>query len=125
TGALLQAGMIVSGDEIAPAFNRIPNFPQAAFYLNLKDLPREVSAVHPSVCAVRRDTYDELGDVRGDLPQAATIADLCIAAWEQDYRNVYAPAARVAVAAEELPATNPRGSWQWQSFRDPYWNPNL
>jgi len=122
---VLQAGMIVRDGEIAPAFSGIPNLPHSNFYLNLKDLPHEVGAVHPSVCAIRRDTFEELGGLQADYSPVAAIADLCVTAWEQDYRAVYVPGARMTVETDFIPSETPPASWQWGSFCDPYWNPNL
>lgn len=126
-GSILQAGIII-GDAGQPhyAYAGLSPFPQPNFYLNLKDLPREVSGVHSGCCAFRRDVWRHLGGIRADLPPSLAIHDLCLRAGKAGFDVVYTPLARFksAVALPVLPDVY-RYDWPWKNFIDPFWNPNL
>jgi O-antigen biosynthesis protein len=126
-GSILQAGIII-GDEGQPryAYAGLSPFPHPNFYLNLKDLPREVSAVHSGCCVFRRDVWQHLGGIRADLPPSLAIHDLCLRAGKAGFDVVYMPLARFksTVALPVLPDVA-RYDWPWKKFSDPFWNPNL
>jgi O-antigen biosynthesis protein len=127
TGHLLQAGIVI-GDQGQPryAYAGLPPFPQRNFYLNLKDLPREVSAVHAGCCAVRREVWQDLGGLRPDLPLALGMHDLCLRAGAAGYDVFYTPLARFDSHGPLPIVPNVANyTWAWTDFNDPFWNPNL
>ena len=127
-GVVLQAGLLIgTGGQPRYAYAGLPTWPQRNFYLNLKDLVHEVSAVAPSGCATRRETWRSLGGWRGDLPPALALADLCLRAQAANFQtNLLSPLARFS-RAEPLPPLPDVANydWPWRNYRDPFWNPNL
>lgn len=126
-GELLQAGIVIGdGGQPSYAYAGLAPFPQRNFYLNLKDLAREVSAVHAGCCAVRRDVWHRLGGLRADLPPSLGIHDLCLRAGRAGFDVVYAPLAGFE-SRGSLPTVPAVGGydWAWTDFCDPFWNPNL
>jgi O-antigen biosynthesis protein len=126
-GAVLQAALTI-GDRGQPAYayaGLLP-VPQPNFYLNLKDLPREVSAVHAGCCAMARSTWRELGGWCGTLPPPLAMVDLCLRSLERGHDIVYAPLA-LYHSRRDLPRMPlvDRYDWAWQSYVDAFWNPNL
>jgi len=126
-GEVLQAGLAI-GDRGQPAYAYagLRPLPQPNFYLNLKDLPHEVSATYSGCCAMRRATWQELGGWRADLPPPLAIADLCLRALDRGHDVVYTPIAQFQ-SERALPAL-PRVEqydWTWHTYNDPFWNPNL
>lgn len=125
--AVLQAGLII-GDGGQPEYAHagLRPVPQPVFYLNLKDLPREVSAVHVGCCAVRPATWRDLAGWRSALPPSLAMTDLCLRALDRGQGVVYTPLARFR--SERVLPVLPRVhqyDWTWQTFSDPFWNPNL
>ncbi len=127
-GTVAQAGVVIgSGGQPRYAYAGIGTLPVRDFYLNLKDLAREVSAVALGACAMRRATWEELGGWSGDLPPTLALADLCLRASEEaGYATVFTPLARFTRRAP-LPAFPDVADhdWPWRDFADPFWNPNL
>lgn len=127
-GVVAQAGVIIgAGGQPRHAYARIATLPTRDFYLNLKDLAREVSATSLGASAIRRATWDELGGWRDDLPPALAWVDLCLRASEQKgYAIIFTPLARFdrRVALPALPSVGGL-VWPWRGFDDPFWNPNF
>ncbi len=127
TGTILQAG-IAFGTNGQPfyAYAGSSPFPQRNFYLNLKDIPREVSAGHLGSSAMPRALWQALGGWSSQLPVQLAWYDLCLRVLEAGYDNVYAPAARFETARPLPPIlTVTDHAWNWHTFGDPFWNPNL
>ena len=127
-GAVAQAGVIIgAGGQPRHAYAGIATLPTRDFYLNLKDLAREVSATTLGAAAIRRTTWAELGGWRVDLPPALAWVDLCLRASEKaGYAVIFTPLARFDRRAA-LPALPSVGGvdWPWRDFEDPFWNPNF
>jgi GT2 family glycosyltransferase len=126
-GELLQAGVVIGdGGQPSYAYAGLAPFPQRNFYLNLKDLAREVSAVPVGCCAVRRDVWQRLGGLRADLPPSLGMPDLCLRAGQAGYDVIYTPLASFESRGPlpMLPSVADY-DWSWTDFRDPFWNPNL
>ena len=127
-GAVAQAGIVIgSGGQPRHAFAGIATLPTRDFYLNLKDLAREVSATTLGASALRRATWDELGGWRDDLPHALAWVDLCLRASERaSYAVIFTPLARFdrRAALPALPSVAAL-DWPWRDFDDPFWNPNF
>ena len=138
-GAAIAGGMTLVGDDIGQAglvlgergqphyaFAGLRTLPYRSFYLNLKDLPREVSAVWVGCAAMRRDDFIRLGGWDPALPPLLAMADLCLRAWEAGESVVYTPLARFC-RREPLPALPPVEShaWRWHVSADPLSNSNL
>jgi hypothetical protein len=127
-GVVLHAGLIFgAGGQPRYAYAGLPTLPQRNFYLNLKDLVHEVSAVALGGCATRRETWRALGGWRGDLPLALAMADLCLRAQTTNCQtNLLTPLARFSRAAPLPPLPDVANyAWPWRDYRDPFWNPNL
>jgi len=127
-GIIQQSGLIISaGGQPRHAFAGLPDLPQRNFYLNLKDLAREVSAVAVGGCALRRETWQALGGWRPDLPPALALADLCLRSSEQYSRmTLLSPLARFMRPDPLAPIpTVADHAWPWREYHDPFWNPNL
>lgn len=126
-GMVLQAGVTL-GDGGQPLYSyaQLPMFPQLSFYLNLKDLPREVSAVSIACSAMRAETWKALSGWNTELPTSLAMCDLSLRALSRGYRNVYMPVATFQRTGRlpALPAITP-ANWPWIDFQDPYSNPNL
>lgn len=126
-GTVMQAGLTL-GPSGQPhyAYHGISNLPQPNFYLNLKDLPHEVSAITPACAMVRREVWEALGGWREDLPPVLALCDLCLRASQQGFVSVYTPLARFD-RVWPLPAIPSVGDhpWPWTDYADPYGNPNL
>ncbi|HEX6509585.1 MAG TPA: hypothetical protein VF221_18305, partial [Chloroflexota bacterium] len=127
TGDVLQAGLAIGQDgQPFYMYDGLPPFPLRNFYLNLKDLPREVSVGHAGCSAMRRAVWDALGGWSRDLPLPLTWWDLCLRALEAGYENVYTPLAQFEARAPLPPIPSVAAhDWPWRHFRDPFWNPNL
>ncbi len=126
-GEILQAGIAFTPEgQPFYAFMGASVFPQRNFYLNLKDLPREVSATSQGCSALRRSTWDVMGGWSCALPAGLALYDLCLRALAAGYTNIYTPSARF-VTDRRLPAipTVTDWPWPWINFSDPFWNPNL
>ncbi|GAC1507320.1 MAG: hypothetical protein NVS2B16_02380 [Chloroflexota bacterium] len=126
-GAILQAGITIgNGGQPAYAYSGLLPVPQPNFYLNLKDLPHEVSAVHVGCCAMLRSTWQALNGWNEALPASLAMVDLCLRSLEYGYDNVYTPLAvyRSRQPLPPLPQVE-RYDWAWQGYVDPFWNPNL
>ncbi len=127
-GAVAQAGVII-GAEGQPryAYAGIATLPLRDFYLNLKDLAREVSAVALGVCAMRRATWDELGGWHGALPPPLALIDLCLRASEEaGYAVIFTPLARATRRQPLAALPSVAGhDWRWRDHDDPFWNPNF
>ena len=126
-GTVLQAGMtIAGGGQPVYSYAGLSMLPQPNFYLNLKDLPREVSAVYVGCCAMRRDTWRRLGGWDSDLPPTLAMCDLCLRAARQDYSVIYTPLARFRRRRQLDPVPSVGGiPWDWRGYEDPFWNPNM
>lgn len=127
-GVILQAGVIVgSGGQPRHAYADLPALPQFDnVYLHLKDLAREVSAVAPGGCALRREVWRQLDGWRADLPPALALTDLCLRALERGYSNLFTPLARFSRATPLPPFPSVADyAWPWHGYDDPFWNPNL
>lgn len=127
-GAVAQAGIII-GEAGQPryAYAGIGTLPMRDFYLNLKDLAREVSAVALGACAMRRTTWDTLCGWRTDLPPTLALTDLCLRASEEaGYAAIFTPLARFTRRHPLPPLPSVAGyRWRWQGYSDPFWNPNF
>ena len=127
-GAVAQAGIVIgAGGQPRHAYAGIATLPTRDFYLNLKDLAREVSATALGASAIRRATWAELGGWRDDLPPALAWVDLCLRASESaGYAIIFTPLARFdrRAALPALPEVTGM-DWPWQGFADPFWNPNF
>lgn len=127
-GAVAQAGIVIgAGGQPRHAFAGIATLPTRDFYLNLKDLAREVSATALGASAIRRATWDELGGWRDDLPPELAWVDLCLRASEEaGYAVIFTPLARFdrRGALPALPSIADV-DWPWRDFDDPFWNPNF
>ncbi|HET8626078.1 MAG TPA: glycosyltransferase [Thermomicrobiales bacterium] len=126
-GRILQGGIVLGdGGQPAYAFAGLPTLPQHSFYLNLKDLAREVSAVHGGCAALRRETWRDLGGLAPDLPPSLAWIDLCLRAGQRGARIIFAPqAASVAGGALPLLPDVTAFAWPWHEYADPYWHPAL
>lgn len=126
-GTVLQAGLTVaaSGQPIH-AFAGLPALPLHPFYLNFKDLAREVAAVSVTCAAMRRTAWDRLGGWGGDLPPQLAMTDLCLRGLDAGNPSIYAPRARF-VRQRPLPAfpSVQALAWSWVGFADPFWHPAL
>jgi len=127
-GAVAQAGIVIgAGGQPRHAYAGIATLPTRDFYLNLKDLAREVSATALGASAIRRATWDELGGWRDELPPALAWVDLCLRASEAaGYAVIFTPLARFdrRAALPALPSVADV-DWPWRDFADPFWNPNF
>ena len=127
-GAVAQAGIVIgAGGQPRHAYAGIATLPTRDFYLNLKDLAREVSATALGASAIRRATWAELGGWRDDLPPELAWVDLCLRASEgAGYAIIFTPLARFDRRAL-LPALPSVADvdWPWRDYDDPFWNPNF
>jgi GT2 family glycosyltransferase len=126
-GIVLQAGLTIDdGGEPRYTFAGLPLIPQRNFYLNLKDLPREVRAVWAGWCLVRRDVWSRLGGCTPALPFALAVVDFCLRAGDLGLRTVYVAPAQTAHEGD-LPRMPPTTNydWTWRDAVDPYWSPHL
>ncbi|MBV9281573.1 MAG: glycosyltransferase [Chloroflexi bacterium] len=126
-GTVLQAGIAIGdGGQPEYAYAGLPALPQPNFYLNLKDLPREVSAVSVACCAMRRETWERLGGWDPVLPPPLAMCDLCLRARQGRYSAIYMPPARF-IRRRLLPPLPSvlEQRWAWRDFQDPFWNPNM
>jgi GT2 family glycosyltransferase len=127
-GSVAQAGVVIgSGGQPRHAYAGIATLPTRDFYLNLKDLAREVSATTLGASAIRRASWDELGGWRTDLPPDLAWVDLCLRLGEEaGYAVIFTPLARFDRRAA-LPALPCVAGvvWPWRDFADPFWNPNF
>jgi hypothetical protein len=122
---VVQAGLSVrSNGQLFRLFSGLTEFPQRSFYLNLKDLSREVSAVWPGCCAFTRDLLMQLGPAQLLAPDLALV-DLCLRAAESGQPPLYVPAASFASEGEPPALSTVPEGWKWPEYSDPYWNPNL
>lgn len=127
-GAVAQAGVIIGrAGQPRHAYAGVGTLPLRDFYLNLKDLAREVSAVALGACAMRRAVWAELGGWRDDLPPALALTDLCLRAAEgAGYAVIYTPLARFTRRQPLPPLPSVAGcDWHWQGYTEPFWNPNF
>jgi O-antigen biosynthesis protein len=126
TAVVLQAGIVIGeGGQPMYAFAGLPRAPQRAFYLNLKDLSHEVSAVYYGCCAMRRTIWAEL-KWNAHLPPVLAMSDLCLRTIEAGYTPVYAPLARFQRSCLLDPMPSVEGyDWPWRQRDDPFWNPHL
>jgi O-antigen biosynthesis protein len=126
TAVVLQAGIVI-GERGQPvyAYAGLPRAPQRAFYLNLKDLSHEVSAVYYGCCAMRRTIWEEL-EWNAQLPPALAMCDLCLRTLEAGYTPIYAPLARFqrSTPLDPMPSIGDY-DWPWRQVDDPFWNPHL
>ncbi|HEX5502393.1 MAG TPA: hypothetical protein VFW96_07195, partial [Thermomicrobiales bacterium] len=126
-GHVLQAGIALGdGGRPAYAFAGLPDVPHQTIYLNLKDLAREVSAVHGGCAALRRATWRALGGCTPDLPPPLAWTDLCLRANQRGERVVCTPRAAFVADAPLPPLPDVAAlAWPWRDFADPYWHPAL
>ncbi|GAC1444557.1 MAG: glycosyltransferase family 2 protein [Chloroflexota bacterium] len=124
---VLQAGLAL-GDGGQPfyTYSSLYRLPYPDFYLNLKDLPREVSAAWVGCCALRADIWRDLGGWAADLPPPLALADLCLRAREKGQSTIFTPLAVFDrdVELPTLPSVRDH-RWSWRELQDPFWNPNL
>jgi hypothetical protein len=127
TGAILQAGVAFGPDgQPFHAYAGASAFPQRNFYLNLKDLPREISAGHAGCSAMARATWHEVGGWSPNLAMPMALYDLCLRAMAAGYDNLYLPLARFTTGRPLAVIPPVAGSeWAWREFQDPFWNANL
>ncbi len=126
-GTILQAGIaLAAGGQPVYLLAGLPALPLRPFYLNFKDLSREVAAVSAGCCAIRRDTWRNLGGWSPNLAAGLAMTDLCLRAFATGRSCVYAPMARFERAAPlpPLPAI-PDAGWPWRAEDDPFWSPML
>lgn len=127
-GTVAQAGIVIgAGGQPRHAYAGIATLPTRDFYLNLKDLAREVSATTLGASAIRRETWAELGGFRAGLPPALAWVDLCLRASEgAGYAVIFTPLARFdrRAALPALPGVADT-DWPWREYDDPFWNPNF
>jgi len=126
-GTVLQAGIaLATTGQPVYLLAGLPALPLRPFYLNLKDLSREVAAVSAGCCAIRRDTWRKLGGWSPLLAPGLAMTDLCLRALAVGRSSVYAPLARFerATPLPPLPAIPDRG-WAWCAGDDPFWSPLL
>lgn len=127
-GMVLHAGLTIgAGGQPRYAYADLPALPQRNFYLNLKDLARETSAVALGGGAMRRATWHEFGGWRTDLPPALALTDLCLRIQEVGgYTNITTPLAHFSRRDRLAPLPSvAHYAWPWGDYRDPFWNPNL
>lgn len=124
-GRIQQAGLnVLEGGQIRPAFAGLPALPQPNFYLNLKDLTREVSAVYWGCCAMRREAWQDAMAKVGNLPAPFQVVHYCLLSVSQNKRVLYVPEALFYGRVKWTPERG-RADWPGWEIRDPYWNPNL
>jgi len=126
-GTVLQAGIAMSdGGQPVYAYAGLSMLPQPNFYLNLKDLPREVSAVFVGCCAIRRKTWIALGGWNRTLSPDLAMCEFCFRARARGYSAVYTPLARFQRAPGLEGLSDVEVShWTWHDLHDPFWNPNM
>jgi len=126
-GLILQAGVAIGlGGQPTYLFAGLPALPLRPFFLNFKDLMREVAAVAVGCCALRHDTWRALGGWRPDLPPPLAMTDLCLHALSKGQRNVYTPLAQFE-RSTSLPSFPPipTATWRWRETDDLFWSPFL
>lgn len=124
SGEVYEAGVTIDPTGGAHyAYLGLSLLPQPNFYLNLKDLPHESSAVSAAFAAVRRDTLHDLGGVRSDADPVSAVIELCVRALNEGRRVLYVPGACARRASPLPPLIRPFPSLA--GYRDPFWNPNL
>jgi glycosyltransferase involved in cell wall biosynthesis len=124
---VLQAGVAVapSGQPVYTAAG-LPALPMQPFFLNLKDLAREIAAPAPGCAAIRRAVWHDLGGVNPALPVPLAVVDLCLRALATGRSTVSAPRARFARATALPPLPPIAGhNWPWTTFADPFISPIL
>lgn len=126
TDVVLQAAVVIGeGGQPMYAYAGLPRAPQRAFYLNLKGLSHEVSAVYYGCCAMRRTIWEDQ-TWNAELPPALAMCDFCLRTLEAGYTPVHAPLARFQRSTPLHPMPSIKDySWPWLQLDDPFWNPHL
>lgn len=131
-GRLLHAGLVLR--EQAPPLSLYAGHPEDnPGYMAVTAMARNVSAAHPACCALRRDTWQQLGGLDETYQGPLVWIDFGLRALAAGQRLLYTPFARFQATAWQTPQDWPvadldllqHGHAAWLERGDPYYNPNL
>ena len=104
-GRIVHAGLALGIDGTVGNPGRgLADVPQLIFYLNLKDAPREVSAVCIDCLMITRAKFAEVGGFRTELGSDYFDTDLCLRLSSRGYTNIYTPYAKLSLIEEKKPS---------------------
>jgi len=138
-GRIIHAGLALGmRGTVGNPSRGLADVPHVIFYLNLKDTPREVSAVSIDCLMIDRVKFTEVDGFRTELRSHYFDTDLCLRLSGRGYTNIYTPHAKLSVVAGrsrtdgaadgqllEQDGERLRDLWGTALLSDPFYNSNL